>query len=47
MLCPNCQGKKFVHEMFESYCLSCGLVLSSNIAYVGGFKIDYPWGLKL
>ena len=47
VLCPDCKGKKFVHENFESYCLVCGLVMSSTIAYVAGFKIDYPWGIRL
>ena len=47
VLCPNCEGKDFVHESHESYCHDCGLVMSSTIAYVAGFKIDYPWGMRL
>ena len=47
VLCPDCDGKKFAHEKYESYCLDCGLVMSSTIAYVAGFKIDYPWGMRV
>lgn len=47
ILCPNCKGKKFTHTDYESYCLSCGLVMTSTVCYVAGFKINYPWGLRL
>lgn len=46
--CPICGGKtKLDIGQGELYCKDCGLIVKSSIAYVGVFKIEYPFGTLL
>lgn len=40
--CPNCDSTSFAKDYVreETYCTSCGLVLSSAVQYVGLEKVD-------
>lgn len=44
--CPEC-GTELTIDEEELYCNHCGLVCSSSIDYVAGFKIDLPYGVRL
>lgn len=46
--CPEC-GTEVTYpdeDMCEAYCPNCGLVVTANIEYVAGFKINFPFGRK-
>lgn len=47
--CPECGTELTVdHEQTEQiYCPECGLVTQDSTAYVAGFHIVYPHGLRL
>ena len=47
--CPECHGQieYSTEDEDEAYCTECGLIVSASIAYVAGFKIDLPYGLRL
>ena len=47
-ICPECKQSIITdNENMEYYCSHCGLIVSTNIRYVAGFKIDLPYGLRL
>lgn len=45
--CPECDTILTQEVSWEIYCPKCGLVVSSNINYVAGIQIDFPYGLRL
>ena len=46
--CPICGAKTNMDiEQGELYCNDCGLIVKGSIAYVGVFRIEYPFGTLL
>lgn len=45
--CIECSNPKLIKDKDEciTYCPRCGLVHQASIMYVGGNKIDLPYGL--
>ncbi len=44
--CPECNSTETVTVKGELICKECGLVLSGPCEYVGGKKINLPYGLN-
>lgn len=46
--CPICEAKtKLDIGQGELYCKNCGLIVKGSIAYVGVFRIEFPFGTLL
>ena len=43
--CPECEAELIMDD-YETYCPDCGLVTSTSIDYVGGVRIQLPYGKK-
>ncbi|MDD4594845.1 MAG: hypothetical protein PHY33_07015 [Methanobacteriaceae archaeon] len=46
-ICPECKSLDLEEYKGETICKTCGLVLTGSNDYVGGVKIDYPYGLSI
>ena len=47
--CPECGGEVEYssEDEDEAYCTECGLVTSGSYPYVAGFRINFPYGIRL
>ncbi|KZX11355.1 hypothetical protein MBORA_16000 [Methanobrevibacter oralis] len=46
--CPECETKTIIeNDWGEEYCSKCGLVVRTSFDYVGGLKINLPYGKKI
>lgn len=46
--CPKCGADaKLDLEHMELYCTECGYITKASIYYVGGCRIEYPYGILL
>lgn len=47
-ICPECESKTIIeNDWGEEYCSKCGLVVRTSFDYVGGLKINLPYGKKI
>ena len=49
LTCTECNNTTLTYDRdrCEIYCTKCGLVHASNISFVGGTRIIYPYGLRI